>query len=338
MLLCFFAASPAPAQEPAAPAGRAPESPVPVGQDSASHDPVRLKIGLLPVADTILITAAAERGFFARMGLQVELVNFQSALDKDAAAIAGTLDGHFCEIISVIVQQASGRDFKVAAVTSSTSPEMRMFGLVTSPDSAGLDLAGMRGRTLLTARQTITDFLADMFWRARGLPEDFMVRRDVRKIPVRMQLLVSGQGDASLVPEPMLSVAERAGGRLLMDDRELPEMPLAVVALNGRFPPRVFTAFRDALGMSVAWVNAEPAAAKALMVERGLVPPELSEVYRLPVFDPARIPMRLPEPGLYRDYVRYLQRLGTLAGGPDDEGTGLPVPGYSDVVRALGRR
>jgi NitT/TauT family transport system substrate-binding protein len=285
------------------------------------------------VADTILITAAAERGYFAQKGLRVELVNFQSALDKDAAAIAGTLDGHFCELISAIVQQASGRDFKVAAVTSATSAEARMFGLVTSPGSAGLSLEGMRGRTLLTARQTITDFLADMFWKGRGLPEDFMERRDVRKIPVRMQLLVSGRADATLVPEPMLSVAERAGGRVLMDDREFPGMPLAVVALDGRYPPRVFAAFREALGMSVAWVNAEPAAAKAMMVEKGLVPPDIAEAYRLPYFDPSRIPSRLPDPGLYWEYVRYLQRLGALSGGPGG-GAGLPVPAYSDVVRA----
>jgi NitT/TauT family transport system substrate-binding protein len=336
LVLCLLAAAP--------PAGAWNDTGRGVEGSADSQDagdaqvPVRLKIGLLPVEDTVLLIAAAERGFFVQKGLQVELVNFQSALDKDAAAIAGTLDGHFCEIISVMVQQASGRNFKVAAVTSATSPYRRMFGLVTSPASAGLDLSGMRGKTLLTARQTITDFLADVFWRAGGLPENFMERRDIKKIPVRMQLLMSSQADAALVPEPMLSVAETAGGKVLMDDREIPDMPLAVVALDGRLPPRVFTAFREALALSVDWVNAEPGEAKGLMTARGLIPPELAGTYRLPAFDPATIPSGLPDVKLYGEYVRYLQRLGVLAGGPDGGGSGLPVPAYSDVVPASGGR
>jgi NitT/TauT family transport system substrate-binding protein len=296
---------------------------------------VKLKIGLLPVADTVLVIAAAERGFFAGKGLDVELVNFQSAVEKDAAAVAGSLDGHFCEIISAIVQQASGRDFRLAAVTSATSRERRMFGLVTSPNPGGTGLESLRGKTLLTARQTITDFLADVFWKARGLPEDFMARRDVRKIPVRMQLLLSGQAEATLIPEPMLSVAEGAGGAVLMDDRELPDMPLAAVALSGSLSPAVFAAFREALSLSVAWVNSDPAAAKALMAERGLVPPQLLETYRLPAFDPARVPGILPDEALYGEYVSYLQRIGVLAGGP--QGGGLPVPRYADVVPSPGR-
>jgi NitT/TauT family transport system substrate-binding protein len=294
-----------------------------------------MRIGLLPIADTILITAAAERGYFAAKGIEAELVSFQSALDKDAAAVAGSIDGHFCEIISAIVQQASGRDFKVAAATSATSRESRMFGLVTSPAAAGMTLQGLRGKTLLTARQTITDFLADVFLRERGLPPDFMERRDVRKIPVRMQLLVSGQAEATLVPEPLLSVAERAGGAVVMDDRELPDMPLAVVALSGAYPPEVFSAFREAIAMSVEWVNSDPAAAKALMAEKGLIPPDMAEGYRLPAFDPARVPGGLPDEALYGEYVGYLQRIGVLEGGVG--GGGLPVPRYSDVVPPAGR-
>jgi NitT/TauT family transport system substrate-binding protein len=304
-----------------------------------AHDEtaVKMKIGVLPVADTILLIAAVDRGFFNAQGLDVELVPFQSALDKDAAAIAGSLDGHYCEIISAIVQQASGRDFKVAATTSATSPERRMFGLVTSPQSAALSLEGLEGKTLLVARQTITDFLAGEFFERKGLPVGYMTRQDVRKIPVRMQLLMSGKANAALIPEPLLSIAEQAGGKVVMDDRELKPMPLAVVALEGSFPPDVFIAFREALAMSVAWVNSDPEGAKELMSANGLIPPQVAGTYRLPVFNPALIPEGLPDPALYQEYVVYLQGLGVLAGGPRSNGTGLPVPHYSDVVRRRGR-
>jgi NitT/TauT family transport system substrate-binding protein len=316
------------------------------GKAGADEAPMSttLKIGLLPVADTVLLIAADRRGYFAEEGLAVELVSFQSALEKDAAAMAGALDGHFCEIISAIVQQAAGRDFKVAAATSATSPDTRMFGLVTSPGSSKLGLEGLKGRKLLIARQTITDFLADVFFKTKGLGIDYMERQDVRKIPVRMQILAGDRADAALVPEPMLSIAEAAGGMTVMDDREIAPMPLAVVALSGHLSPEVFAGFRKAIARSVAWVNSDPAGAKALMLERGLIPERLAESYRLPEFNPERLPDGLPDKALYDEYVSYLRRIGVLAeegqgtgSGSGQAGqTGLPAPAYADVVRLPG--
>ena len=40
-----------------------------------------LKLGVLPAADTIVLHVAADEGLFAKQGLEVELVPFQSALE-----------------------------------------------------------------------------------------------------------------------------------------------------------------------------------------------------------------------------------------------------------------
>ncbi|MDR2460598.1 MAG: ABC transporter substrate-binding protein [Deltaproteobacteria bacterium] len=288
-----------------------------------------LKIGLLPVADTILIIAAESQGFFKARGLEVDLVFFQSAIEKDSAAMAGSIDGHFCEIISSIVQVASGKNFKVIATTTYTSPERRMFGLVTSPAAKDLSLEDLKGKRILIAKQTITDFLTDIFLEKQGLPLDYMQRQDVRKIPVRMQLLLSDQAEATLIPEPMLSVAEKANGTVLLDDRNL-NMPLATVALNASLPAETIKAFQDALSDSIAWINAHPVEGKALMVMRALIPPDLEESYVLPIFDPNYLPMKLPDKELYDKYIAYLQKIGVLKGQANPEG--LPVPAYEDVV------
>lgn len=41
----------------------------------------QLKLGVLPAADTIVLHVAADEGLFAKQGLEVELVPFQSALE-----------------------------------------------------------------------------------------------------------------------------------------------------------------------------------------------------------------------------------------------------------------
>jgi NitT/TauT family transport system substrate-binding protein len=293
-----------------------------------------LKIGLLPVADTILIIAADEMGFFEKRGIDAELILFQSAVEKDAVAMSGSLDGHFCEIISVIVQRAAERDFKVAATTSHTNPKRRMFGLVTSPGHSDLGILDMEGKELLNSKRSITDFLTDVFFTKLDLPLDYMIRKDVRKIPVRMQLLLSNQGYATLIPEPMLTVAERAGGKVLMDDRVL-DMPLATVALRGDLPDEIVIAFQGALSDAVAWINSNPEAGLELMEERNLIIPEIREGYVLPLFDPNDLPYRLPDRELFDRYVEYLKNIEVLEGEKNPKG--LPVPSYEETIWGAGK-
>ena len=80
-----------------------------------------LKLGVLPAADTIVLHVAADEGLFAKQGLEVELVPFQSALELGAAMRAGALSGHFGDIITVLMQNESGSPHAIVATTSGSS-------------------------------------------------------------------------------------------------------------------------------------------------------------------------------------------------------------------------
>jgi len=296
----------------------------------------KLRIGLIPIADTILLRVAERDGHFAREGLEVELIPFQSTVEKDAAAAAGRLDGYFCEVISVIVHRAAGVDFVAVAATSHTGPETRFFGLVTAPGSSARSLDDLKGRGLAIARQSIVDFLADIFLEKAGHPADFLKRRDIRKIPVRLQMLLAGQVEAALFPEPLLSIAEQAGGRVLLDDRDL-DMPLALVALAGpKATPANVRALRAALARAAEAINRDPAAYVGLMTEARLIPPELAATYRPPLSDPDKIPGRLPSRELFKAYVDYLVRTGVLSPPGSAAVRPPPAPPYEEVVWTAG--
>lgn len=289
-----------------------------------------LRLGLLPIVDTLALHVAAREGYFAEEGLDVTLVPFQSALEKDAAVQAGSLDAHFCEISSVIVQQAAGIPFKVVASTYYSNPGSRMFGLVTAPGLGANSLEDLRGKSIAIARQTIVDFMTDVFLSQSGLPLDFMPRKDIRKIPVRLQMLLAGQVDAALFPEPLLSIAEQAGGTVLMDDRVF-SMPLAVIAFSEeKARPETVRAFQAAFRKAAAAINAELERWRGLMLELRLIPPQLAESFQIPVFDLALVPESLPSPELFGQYVDWLQRSGVLDADPT--GSGLKAPDYADVV------
>lgn len=290
-----------------------------------------LKIGLLPIADTLLLHVAERNGYFNEEGLSVKLIPFQSFLEKNAAVQAGELDGHFGEVSAVIIQKAAGMPFVIIASTSHTSPEARMFGLVSSPKIKPAGLDDLKGRQLAISRLAIVDFLSDVFLESAQKPADLMIRKDIRKIPVRLQMLLAGQVDAALFPEPLLSVAENAGGTVLMDDRGL-DMPLAVIALaESKATPETVDAFRKALVKAGQAINKEPDKYRTLLMELRLIPPNLAESYKMQPVDLDKIPHTLPSPALYQRYTDWLIKNGALLNDKSSS-KAQALPRYEEVV------
>lgn len=300
--------------------------------EAESGPSLALKIGTLPIADTLLLHVAQREGFFAEEGLTVELIPFQGFVEKSAAVQSGELDGHFGEISAVIIGRASHLPFVAVAATSHTNPASRMFGLVTSPKCRAEDLAALEGLSLGTSRLAIVDFLADVLFEKHGRRADFMKRKNLAKIPVRMQMLTAGQIDAAVLPEPLLSIAEKAGGRVILDDCDL-NMPLAVVALREDLATAAnVRAFRAALVKAGRAINEKPAHYRALLLELRLIPPQLADDFTLPPVDLDLIPHSLPSRELYQDYLRWLIKNKALSENGAEAGGPPPAPAYEEVV------
>ena len=62
-------------------------------QSQKSEPLPKLTIGLMPDVDSLPFIIAQEEGYFKEEGLDIELQQFKSAMDRDAALQSGTLDG-----------------------------------------------------------------------------------------------------------------------------------------------------------------------------------------------------------------------------------------------------
>ena len=242
-----------------------------------------LKIGVLPAADAVVLYAAADEGLFRAEGLDVEIVPFKSALEIGAAMRAKRLDGHFGDLMNVLTQNERGILQAVVLTTTHTSPEQRAFGLVVSPKVADTirSLADLKGTETAMSSATIIDYLLGRMKTEEKLPEDALRDLEVKQIPIRLQMLQSGKAATAMLPEPLVSVVEAKGGRVIWDDRRLNEA-LAVVALRkDRLTPETAAGFRRAVSAAAKLIESKPDHFRAFMVEKRLLPAPVAANYRM---------------------------------------------------------
>lgn len=280
-----------------------------------------IRIGLLPAADTLLLIVAKEEGLFAARNLDVELVPFMSSLEQGTALLAGRLDGTFTDIVRVLLLNEAGADQKIVATTFHASPGRRYFGLAVSPRSRRTSLADSPALEAGISTSTIIEYVYERMLLEQGLDPERFRPVSLDKIPIRLQMLLSGKLESAILPEPHLSLAERRGARVLWDDGKL-NTALAVVALNtaileGPGGAAVPEALRDALAEAARRINADPAKYRAVMVEKKLLPSALADDYRMISFDMRFVPKVLPGPDQLQDYSDWMREHGLLKRPPD---------------------
>jgi NitT/TauT family transport system substrate-binding protein len=241
-----------------------------------------LRIGILPVLDTLPLQVGVAEGLFAAEGVQVELVPFASAMERDMAMQAGQLDGYFGDLPITLLLIQAGVDMRIATVAYASTPGQRMFALLAGPGRASRE-----SMTVGISKASVIEYLLGRMQEQGSAAGLDLQPVEVRKIPIRMQMLLAGQLDAALLPEPLATLAERRGATVLATDEEL-NLILTVICLHStrlRELPR----FIKAYGTAVERINAAPERYRELMIQACRIPPELSSTF--PVY-------RFPAPGL----------------------------------------
>lgn len=245
-----------------------------------------LRLGLLPAADSLVLYVAQEENLFKEQGLDVELIPFKSALEVGAAMRAGKIDGHFADLMNVFMQNEQGMKQAVVLTTTHTSPKQRCFGLVVSPKEAKniTSLADLKDTPSAMSSATIIDYLLDRMKDTEKLSAKAIKNLEVKQIPIRLQMLQTGQVATAMLPEPLVSVVEAKGGRVIWDDSMLNEA-LAVVALREDFlDEKTVTSFRKAVAVAAQRIDKDPTHYRSVMVQKRLLPPPIAQSYKMVSF------------------------------------------------------
>jgi len=249
----------------------------------------KLGFGILPVVDVLPLLVGQENGLFEKEGIDLELISFQSALERDAALQAGRLDGYFGDILNTVLLVQSGEQLKIIATAFHTHPRFRMFGIAVAPGSGITDPAGIKGKDVAISSATVIEYLLDQLLGTRNMSPKDVTKQEIKKIPIRLQMLLSGQVTAALLPEPLLTLAEANGAGVILDDRNL-NTALTVLAVNLKNRPAIVAlipGFLKAYDAAVDMINENPSQFKELLITKTQFPMAVKDKYPVPVF-PAR--------------------------------------------------
>ena len=109
------------------------------GQQEAKKDLQPLNIGLMPDTDSLPFIIAQEKGYFKEEGLEVNIQQYKSAMDRDSALQSGNLDGAISDMLAVAFAKDGGFNVKVTSFTDGS------YKLIASAQSGAKSVADLKG-------------------------------------------------------------------------------------------------------------------------------------------------------------------------------------------------
>lgn len=282
-------------------------------------EPVEFTVGTLSTQDSLPLWVAEQNGYFAEAGLPgVEIVTFQSAQECQVALQTGAVDALMTDLIVASNLQATGTEVRLATVMLGATPAEGRFAIVAAPGSGITSLDDLKGVPVGTASATITEYILDRLMEDAGIAGADVVKEEVKKMPVRFELLMAGQLKAAVLPEPFVSLAELGGATVIEggDDTQASEnvsqSVLAVSREYGDTPGGAasIAAVLEAWDAAVEAINADPDSFRELLVEKAGLPAPLADTYEVSTY-----PMAVaPEADRIQDVLDWMSARGYLGG------------------------
>lgn len=253
-----------------------------------------IKFGVLPLIHALPLFAAQERGFFAAAGLKVELISFNSAMEKDVAMSARQLAGYFGDIMTPMVLRSNNVPVKMVATVFNTTASRRMFALLAAPNRPEASLNKVAKEGIAIGSNTIVEYLAVKMLEKQGVSLQQTRFIEAKNIPVRLQMLMEGQVPAAALPEPLVTFAEKKGARILVDDAGMGISDTVLVFTDDfiKLHPEEVRAFLKAVAKGADYLNNNPEEARLIANKNCRIPEGLAKTLILPSYPTLSLPNR----------------------------------------------
>ncbi len=278
----------------------------PVISDAAAE---KISFGVLPVMQALPLFVAQEKGYFTQEGLEVELIPFNSGLEKDAAMAAGQTQGYFGDMLTSIILDANQVRAKMVATVFNTTGQQRMFAVLAAPGTGKPSLPELARRGVAGSSNTIIEYVTRSLLE-RQAPGAELKMIETKNLMTRMPMLLQGQVAGAVLPEPLVTLAEARGATVVADDRGLGITPTTLLFTSAFMDKNreAVRGFLRAVTRASAAINQDPEAVRPVMIKHARIPEPLQQSVAIPRFAPPSVPDR----ERVLDVYRWLRTRGIL--------------------------
>ncbi len=254
-----------------------------------------LRIGVLAITDVVPFYVAQEQGYFAKQGLNVELVPTASAAERDQLMITQQIDGELNDLVSTVLFNKDKSLIKIVRKARQAFPNAAEYWILTPKDSAIKTPQDLKGKEIAISQNTVIEYVTDRLLELEGIPTADIKTTNVPPIATRMQVLAQGQVAAATLPDPFASLAILQGARIVVDDTKHPEVSVSVISFRTDIVDKRsddVRKFLAAYDQAIQDIRTRPDQFRNTLIEKGRVPDQLKDKYQFPPFPDPGIPTK----------------------------------------------
>lgn len=160
-----------------------------------------ITLGILPTLDGLPFHIAKAQGIYDSLGLDITILPFNSANDRDAAFQTQSIDGMITDYLSAVTQQAIHHtDLGIILKNDG------YFCFIVSKENGINQLQELKERNIAVSRNTIIEYATEQLLNKAGISQAEVNKPEIAQLPLRLQMLQYDQIDASFLPtrQPLL--------------------------------------------------------------------------------------------------------------------------------------
>lgn len=263
---------------------------------------VTLKIGQLPIVDGLPFWVGDQKGYFKQQGVNVELIKFQSANDRDTAIMSGQIDGMLADVVATTSLVGNGTKVQIASLSLGAKQEEGPLALLAAPNSGITKVEELKGQEIAVSNYSVMHYSLEKMLLDAGFKPDEIKLVSIPQIPVRFESLMSGKVKAAILPDPLFSLAAHKGAKLLLNDATAKQnySQSVIVFTDKAMNEKLDAVKRFFLGynLAVADIAVNPDGYKEILAEKASLPAEIKEAYKVVPFPMAQAPRQAEVEGV----------------------------------------
>ena len=250
---------------------------------SSATSPVAVNIGTMVTEDFLPGWAAEAKNLFPD-SVKVTITTFQSAQELSTALTSGDIDMAMTDPQVSAALTAGGTEVQLRWITLGATPKQGRFGIQVGPDSQIASVDQLRGASIGVGSNTVPEYVMDKLLEAAGIGQNDFTKEEVKKMPVRFQMMTSGQTDAAALPASLLALGEAQGCKTIVDDTTGENLSQSVMVARADFAQEdgaedAIATVQEGWDAGAKAINADPESFRDLLVEKAQLADPLKKSY-----------------------------------------------------------